>query len=321
MKHSNEEIQRAKEISIQSILSKLGINIVRPGRKYDFAYSPWRAEKVPSFVIYKPLNYWKDLGDVTQKKFDDVIALVMKMENLNFNEAIKFLLNDGQNFRKFKYEEKEKSDGIIIKKIKILESKTLISYLCSRNIDVDLARLYCKEVHINFAHGRRKDVLHKYIGFENIKGGFELRNQYKPLKDGFNIGKISNSPKFFSVIDSGLGDNIVFEGFFDFLSALQFFGVEKFDETVVVLNSLSFVGSCLDRLKKGNNYMFLDNDDAADKALEILHEEGVTFTDERKLYKGYKDFNEYLINETERQRKAIKRRIYLERRREPRVRA
>src|SRR5699024_9055657 len=92
------------------------------------------------------------------------------------------------------------------KKIKVIAATSITNpalcrYLHDRSIPVELANVYCREVHYAL-HNR-----HYYaIGFQNNSGGYELRNKYF---------KGSSSPKDVTLVAGKNRQKVaVFEGFF-----------------------------------------------------------------------------------------------------------
>lgn len=177
--------------------------------------------------------------------------------------------------------------------VKPLKSPILLSYLCERGINTELAKRECCEVHFE-NNGR-----HYYaVGFPNVRGGYEIRNKYfKGCVAPKDISHIRHTNRQNEVC-------YVFEGFMDYLSFLtlrldscpQYPEFDKQD--YMVLNSVSNVSKALYPL---GNYLrihcFFDNDRAGMEAiLQIRKEYGSTINirDASHLYSGCKDLNEYL---------------------------
>jgi hypothetical protein len=133
-----------------------------------------------------------------------------------------------------------------------------------------------------------KEKEFRAIGFKNNAGGYELRNEYF---------KASSSPKYISYMDNNAKNIIVFEGFFDFLSYQTIYkNQEQKIANFLVLNSLSFFERSLLLMEKHTNIkLYLDNDNAGKKYTLVALKRSPKFQDESKLYKGYKDLNEWVI--------------------------
>ncbi len=129
---------------------------------------------------------------------------------------------------------------------------------------------------------------HTAIGFQNISGGYELRNE--------NF-KGSSSPKDITYIDNQAKTVVVFEGFFDYLSYKMM--NEKsvnLQTNFLVLNSLSFFNKSLQLMEKhGRVDLYLDRDSGGVKCThEALQRNSTIYTDQSFLYQQKKDLNEWL---------------------------
>ena len=125
------------------------------------------------------------------------------------------------------------------------------------------------------------------IGFPNDAGGYEVRNQY--FKGSF-------TPKTISTFSFNESDTLLlFEGFFDYLSALEYYDKQTFPASVIVLNSLSNLEKVLPNIKRYSRVStFFDLDKAGRKAQETIKSVTHTATDFSTIYKGFKDFNEMI---------------------------
>jgi hypothetical protein len=165
----------------------------------------------------------------------------------------------------------------------ILTNRHLIDYAKGRGISPDTLKQYCKEVIFT----SNKKQLYG-IGFENIKGGYEIRNK-------FYKGCIA--PKDISFLDNDSKSCCVFEGFFDFLSFIEL-KKNSFPTTdFLILNSTALIKNAIALL---HNYkrvlLFLDNDEPGQNTKRMIEESvQADITDYTKLYKGYDDLNDYLM--------------------------
>lgn len=128
------------------------------------------------------------------------------------------------------------------------------------------------------------------VGFRNDSGSFATRNKYHKGCEG---------PQDITTFDVGNHSTVaVFEGFFDFLSALVWFGLETPRISTVVLNSTSNRKKAvpfLSQFEKVN--CFLDRDKAGNECFEKLARiDRLSAVDCSGIYKGYKDFNDLLLN-------------------------
>jgi hypothetical protein len=125
------------------------------------------------------------------------------------------------------------------------------------------------------------------LAFQNDGGGYELRSS------GF---KGSSSPKRPSTIKNDGSELAVFEGFFDFLSYLTIHQsqlVSKLD--FLVLNCTSFFEQQLPFMQTYSLvHLYLDNDNTGNKcSAKALAIDANKFVDERSLYFGYNDLNDW----------------------------
>lgn len=172
-----------------------------------------------------------------------------------------------------------------------MQTTALVQYVESRGVSKETATAYLKEVYYENTDGKKYFAL----CFQNDKNGFELRNKYF---------KGSTSPKTITTIKGKRTDVLnIFEGFFDFLSALQYYGLKTPNNTTVVLNSLSHLDKFLPELQKYRKInLFLDNDseksDFAGQhaASKIAKNHKSVCNHAVKLYPEYKDFNDFLIS-------------------------
>ena len=172
-----------------------------------------------------------------------------------------------------------------------LTHPALLRYLQERGININLARLECKELH--FIHNGKPYFA---IGFPNVAGGFEVRNR-------FFKGCIA--PKDISYIRQQ-GEQqekcLVFEGMMDYLSFLTLRmkncpTMPNLDgQDYVVLNSVANVSKAMDVLHGYERiHCLLDNDEAGRNAyLELAREFSGRIRDFSDNYNGHKDLNDYL---------------------------
>ena len=162
------------------------------------------------------------------------------------------------------------------------EAKKLLGYLEERGIDAHVAIPNCEEVRYR-VHGKR----YYAVGFRNRSGGMELRNR-------FFKGCIP--PKDISLKRNGSEVCAVFEGFMDYLSAMQL-GIIASDW--LVLNSVSNVEKAVKVLQGYERIeCYLDNDEAGQRAFQKLRDSfGDKVIDRSSLYADHKDLNDYLLSQ------------------------
>ena len=165
--------------------------------------------------------------------------------------------------------------------VRPLQDARLLGYLKERGINAHIAIPNCEEVRYR-VHGKR----YYAISFCNEAGGLELRNR-------FFKGCIP--PKDISLKRNGSDVCSVFEGFMDYLSAIQL-GIIASDW--LVLNSVSNVEKAVRALHGYERIdCFFDNDEAGRRTFQRLHEcFGEKVIDRSSLYADHKDLNEFLLS-------------------------
>lgn len=284
-------ILKVKEICIAQYLESLNFRPVQTvGEQYLYK-SPFQDEKTPSFFVHPSKNVWNDFSSNDR---GDIIRLVRKIHNCSFAAAIQILedYKGKQAENSFFFSGNKlpisQSSGIEITKIKTVENKALLQYLQSRCISYDIAIKYIQEAYYLLNGKPRKNGMPYFaLVFLNDKGGYELR------RDKFQS---CTSPKWFtSIIIEGSTQVNLFEGIFDFLSALEYYRMYAPTYTTIILNSLSFLPDVIPLLKtysKINSYM--DNDKAGNEALIELRNSNLNIVNRSTIYADYKDFNDFL---------------------------
>ncbi|MBS1748250.1 MAG: toprim domain-containing protein [Bacteroidetes bacterium] len=274
--------EQAREMDIVDYLSKLGFE-PKKVRGYDYWYlSPLRSEETSSFKVNRKLNRWYDHGI---GKGGNVIDFAVLYHNCTVGEFLRSL-NGFLSFHKqpaFPELSEDDSNKIIIKKIELLHSLTLIRYLHSRKIPLHIAEKFCKEVSYEW-----NSKSYYSIGFLNDCGGYELRNSFC---------KNSSSPKGITTIKNGAEKIALLEGFFDFLSLVTIFPKDEFKKwDYCILNSLSFFETSKPFFAQYKSiHLFLDNDMAGQNCSRDAQSCDTKYRDESNLYKNYKDLNEWLV--------------------------
>jgi hypothetical protein len=291
--------EEANQIDMVDYLSFLGFQPTGiKGNDYWYL-SPFRDEKTASFKIQRRKNVWYDHGIGTG---GGLIDFVRQFYHCDVSEALQKILffqpqinlKNSVDRPPFHLHEnslinhKDASQTaikIIAAKQPILEP-WLCRYLKQRRIEKSIANKYCYEV--EFINGEKEKIF-KAIGFKNNAGGYELRNEYF---------KGSSSPKYISYFNNKADNLTVFEGFFDFLSYHSLHqNQDQLLTNFLVLNSTSFFQRSLLLMEKHETiYLFLDNDLTGKRCAEIALKRSAKYKDESKLYKGYKDINDWMVN-------------------------
>lgn len=182
-----------------------------------------------------------------------------------------------------------------------LSSPALLTYLQERGINITLAKRECSEAYFT-NNGKRYFA----IAFPNVSGGYEIRNRYF---------KGCIAPKEISHIrqpETARETCYVFEGFMDYLSflTLRLENCPKYPELdrqdYMVLNSVANVSKALYPLGSYERiHCCFDNDRAGMEALQQIRMEygrDLYIRDASQTYSGYKDLDEYLQKQAERNR-------------------
>lgn len=271
--------ETAKTISIKHYLERKGIlpdTTIRGVAKYR---SPLREETKPSFHVNLSKNLWYDFG-IGQG--GSIIDLCILLETCDFKTALNIL--SSMNLPHIVINKNQNSENkLIIKSIKPIQHKALIKYLQARKIPFSIAKIYLKEVIFNVG-----TTQYFALGFKNKKGGYELRSKYF---------KGSSSPKYYTLIRGENHNTInLFEGFFDFLSALTYYNLIVPNNRTIILNSLTFLKDIQPLLENAHTInAYLDNDNAGEKALiQLKREHSCLNNRSLEIYSEYSDFNEFI---------------------------
>lgn len=256
--------------------------------------NPLRTDKNPSFSVFQnDKNRGWCWSDKASGESGNIIDLVQKMENCTVAEVVKIFNQDSFSFSKAsknvlqKIDNNYKKSNIDIINIQNLQNVYLLEYLKTRKISKKLALKYLKEMKY-----RVNNKEYFSLCFKNDSNGYELRNKYSKMNiKGKSITTIKgkNSKKV-----------SIFEGFMDFLSALEYFKIDKFKGDVIVLNSTVLLDDLLanNHFNSYNNiYTFLDNDYSGYQALSKIIKKinNKTLINCSNIYKDYNDFNEFWI--------------------------
>lgn len=282
------QLQKVKAVSIVDYLQSIGHEPVKNTGVQLVYLSPFRTENSPSFFVNPTSNVFKDFGT---NEGGDIIRLVRALHGYTFPQAVEILERfapskpDSFSFSGKTEKPIAKENVLSVTDILPLTHGGLWQYVKGRKISETTAKTYLKEIH--YKHGRKRGFS---LGFENDRGGFELRNPY---------WKSSTSPKGITTIEVPNSEIVnVFEGFFDFLSACEYFQYLRPRNTTIILNSLVHLPSVLERLKTAKQVgTYLDNDDAGRNGVETIKSTGVKVCDcSAKYYKQHKDFNAFICS-------------------------
>ena len=285
--------QQAKDnIDINDFLQSHGYKPVRKSGVHTFYFSPFRKEKTPSFKTNSELKCYIDFGDHRRGEYLTVVDLATELFNCDISQALNILSGSKGIISptvKQKIIEPTQQSLFDILEVKPLNNPALIQYLESRKINIDIAKIYLKEMYYTY----KKD--NKFFGLcfgNDLGNGYEVRN--KSFK-GF-IG----SEKTITTINEKENNTLaIFEGYIDFLSYLTKQNKEKLESTSIILNGASMLLQAIEKIeeiKPCKIYEFLDNDTTGIETAKTIQDtiKNIPVLDKSDIYSGYKDLNDLL---------------------------
>ena len=283
-------IKEIKSIPLASFLSRLGHEpAARKGTRLWYK-SPLRQEHTPSFKVDTALNCWYDFGLGRGGNIIDLAAELYQSTDLRY--LMRCICNSypvpSVQTVASSYHRRLSAPSMERFEVVPLEHHALVAYLQERGIPAHIATVNCKEAHYS-VNGKSYFA----VAFENVSGGWELRNRY--FKGCRRRKDISYLPW---ARDGPSAECAMFEGFIDYLSALTLDIISGAD--TIILNSVVNVNKAVPFLK-GYRIIncYLDNDTAGQTALsELTAIYGSTVIDRSTLYSEFNDLNEYLTNQS-----------------------
>ena len=274
-----------RQISIAYYLDNQGFKPVKRHRtgKELLYLSPMRNESKPSFSVNTEKNLWYDYGT---GEGGDIFSLVRKLWNVDFHKA-KEILRD-KEYKEMFYRpvdtqlEREHPSPFTDIRASPLTSSHFLDYCAKRCIDPEVAKAECRQVDYQlYGH------MNSAIGFENDKGGWELRS---PSTKICTCKAISTRRK-----QDGNTTVCVFEGFFDYLSFLTLMKSEARHKCdYVILNSVSQASKVIPILRPYKHVRcYFDNDEAGRNAFGIVRKDVNAISCSEKML-PHNDVNDYL---------------------------
>lgn len=285
--------KQANRISIRNYLNSIGINPVKSNKRSSLYLAPYRSDATPSLKVSHDQNLWVDYGN--DNKGGTLIDLVLRLNPCyTVSDAIRSIEESDQSFFSFHQQnsvghtkhEVQNTDHERIKIIKINElgeNAALNSYLKSRGVGLEIAKLYCKEIY--YAIGERN-----YFGIANKNnGGWSIRNKYWKGCSGQGYSYYQKGSKIHESLS-------VFEGIFDLLSYVEMDHQVSKSEDFLVLNSLSNLNKAQAIFEQYQTVsLFLDHDPAGRKATDQILKSLPQAKDASGFYKSCKDLNDYYL--------------------------
>ena len=270
------------KISVEVVLQSFGHFPTKQNEKEAWFLNPFSKENDASFKINKNLNCWYLFSEGIG---GNNIDLMKKYLNASISEVLNWAEN--QNFSSFHQQSGNYKLFNLPKTYEIVEVKdiqhpALVQYLKSRKVE--------RQKHlIQEIHYQMNDKKYFGIGFKNDSDGYEIRNAYS---------KICLGKKDITTIKNNSKSLLVFEGFFDFLSFKNIEeSLENEPSDYMILNSVSMINKIKNSLETYEKTdLYFDNDEAGNRAVEIIKNENNEAEDCRVLYSDFKDLNDWLIH-------------------------
>jgi len=274
---------------IREYLAGLNIYPVKERGYYGMYHSPFREDNNASMKVDYDKNLWVDYGS---NEGGTLIDLVMLIENCSNGRAMQLLEQhlsetpsfsfQGNNSQNGERTETEQKPTIQIIGVAEITSPALIDYLRERKVNLDIAKLHCKEISYSV-----NSKPYFAIGFPNDTGGYELRSKYFK----------GCTSKDVTSLRTGQDSCQLFEGFMDYLSFLTMKNWRCSPVDVIVLNSLANLPKITNILTGYKSVaLFLDNDEAGKRAVQNLRSVCKEVIDQSVHYANHKDLNDYLCN-------------------------
>ncbi|MFN3772730.1 toprim domain-containing protein [Cloacibacterium normanense] len=274
-------------IPLEEVLQNLGHLPTKQNEKEAWFLNPFTNENLASFKLDKRNNIWylhsEGIGgnniDFMKKYLKSSVKEVLEWtEKQNFSSFQPQNVIQKQNSLKENYQ---------ITEIKELQNENLKDYLHQRGLSTKVYPLV-KEIH--FTIGEKNLYA---IGFENLSGGWELRNSFYKgslIKKDISILNFNNE----SQNQNETGKRIaIFEGFMDALSFVEM--KPFFIGDLLVMNSISLLNRTKEHLKIYSEiHLFLDNDKAGETCKNEILKSFPEAKDHSEIYTLHKDLNDYL---------------------------
>ena len=283
-------IKEIKSIPLASFLSRLGHEpTARKGTRLWYK-SPLRQEHTPSFKVETALNCWFDFGLGRGGNIIDLAAELYQSTDLR--HILRCIANSypvpSVPTVASSLAPRQSAPSMEQFEVMPLEHRALVAYLQERGIPAHIATANCKEAHYS-VNGK----FYFAVAFENVSGGWELRNRYfKGCRGRKNISYLPWAR------DGPSTECAVFEGFIDYLSALTLGIIGGAD--AIILNSVVNVNKTVPYLRGYSAInCYIDNDNAGQTALsELTAIYGSTVIDHSTLYSEFNDLNDFLVNQS-----------------------
>jgi len=275
---------------LEEVLQILGHLPTKQNEKEAWFLNPFANENHASFKLDKRNNIWYLHSEGIGGNNTDFMMKYLKAsvkEVLEWAEKQSFFSFQPQNSIQ---KQNSLKQNYQITEIKQLQNENLKDYLQQRGLSTKVYPLV-KEIH--FTIGEKNLYA---IGFENLSGGWELRNSFykgSVLKKDISILNLNNENQ------NKTGKRIaVFEGFMDALSFVEM--KPFFNGDLLVMNSISLLNRTKEYLQNYSEiYLFLDNDKAGEICKNEILKSFPKAKNHSEIYALHKDLNDYLKSKKE----------------------
>ncbi|MFC0428784.1 toprim domain-containing protein [Chryseobacterium scophthalmum] len=280
--------KKFNSISLEEVLLSLGHLPTKQNEKEAWYLNPFASESQASFKLDKRINAWYLHSEGVGGNNTDFMK---KYLNTSVNEVL--IWAEKQNFSSFHQQQQiiKSEANYTIDEILDLQNPNLKQYLQGRGLS---PKVYDHIKEVRFTMRSKKLYA---IGFENLSGGFELRNAFYKgslLKKDVSLIDLSvNGQNKSNIQDTDVRGVAVFEGFID---ALSFIELQKsFAGDILVMNSIALLNKSIEHLKNYPDiHLFLDNDNAGIKCRSEIIKFFPEAKDHSGIYSNHKDLNEFL---------------------------
>lgn len=282
--------KQAKQIRIDDYLARLGFSPKRADSKrlmYLSMLAP-NGERTASFQVSADGHAFHDWSTGAKGSIIDLAMHIIGTSDVSvalahIESTVGCPASAIAKANSFSFYQQKKFLNVV--SVKELTSPALLAYAKGRGIPADIARAYCSEIRYRIANSSKEFFS---LGWPNDSGGWELRNRFS---------KVAAAPKDVSTVND-LSDCtfLVFEGFFDFLSAVALRWFRPMEMNAVVLNSTALLDRALPLLQQASRIIcLLDNDESGRRATASILEACSLAEAHSHIFSECKDLNDYLL--------------------------
>jgi hypothetical protein len=274
-------INEAKAIDMVNYLSATGFEPDQITGDIYWFDSPFDATKKKTCKVTRTKNKWYDLG---LNKGGDLLDFIQQLKGGTLSDALKELEQYRQENKITPIPATVTSLPEVLS-IHEISSLPLIRYRHTRRIPEAIADKYLKEV--RYQKGTK---IYYALGFKNDAGGYALHAPYFYENSG---------PESSTWIHHNANELAVFYGCFDFLSyETMLLYQPALRRDYLILNTISYFEQELPKMQTYEQvHLFLPYTTAGDKYTTLAKQiNPQQFIDERPLYAGYEDLNDWLMH-------------------------